>query len=215
MSSPSVRPYTPDDRTELLTLAERAGEGSPTESLWGHTPSELDIYLNPYLDDEPESVFVAELDGALVGYLVGSLGTGRVASEDERMTAAIKRHRLFTKSGPRRFFLRASLDAAANAVRRKPSAGDLDDSRWPAHLHINVERRARGTGAAGELIEAFAQHAREARCPGIYLQTLVENERAARFFARHGFEPYGETPKVPGLRYQGKPVHQLTMVRTL
>ncbi|MFT4201582.1 GNAT family N-acetyltransferase [Gordonia sp. (in: high G+C Gram-positive bacteria)] len=212
MSTPTIRPYNASDRAELLTLARRAGESAPSESLWGHEPSELDVYLTPYLDDEPESAFVAEADGKLVGYLVGSLGTGKVKSEDDRMTAAIAQYRLFLIPSVVRFLLRAAVDSMRNRGR---SAGELDDPRWPAHLHINVAPEARGTGAAGELVAAFVDHARESGCPGIYLQTLVENERATRFFTRHGFEPHGDAPRVPGMRYRGKPVHQLTMVRSL
>ncbi|WP_267237676.1 hypothetical protein [Mumia zhuanghuii] len=59
---------------------------------------------------------------------------------------------------------------------------------------------------------AFQTHVRDAGVAGAYLQTLVENERAVRFFGRMGFRPYGETPRVPGLRYRGDRVRQQTMV---
>lgn len=49
--------------------------------------------------------------------------------------------------------------------------------------------------------------------PGCYLQTLVENTRAVRFFERMGFHRNGPTPLVPGIRYQGRRLHQLTTVR--
>lgn len=48
---------------------------------------------------------------------------------------------------------------------------------------------------------------------GCHLQTLVENARAVRFFERCGFVPFGPGPTVPGVRYRGERVHQLTMVR--
>ncbi|MFT3901337.1 MAG: GNAT family N-acetyltransferase [Gordonia sp. (in: high G+C Gram-positive bacteria)] len=213
MSKQTIRPYAATDRAELLTLAERAGEGAPTESLWGHSASELDIYLTPYLDEEPESVFVAEVDGKLVGYLVGSLGDGKVDSEDDRMSAVIQQHRLFLIPSVIRFFARAAWDTFRN--RGRESAGEFHDPAFPAHLHINVAPEARGTGLAGKLVDAFVAHARKAKCPGIYLQTLVENERATKFFTKEGFEPRGAAPRVPGMRYRGKPVHQLTMVRSL
>ncbi|MFC0673006.1 hypothetical protein [Brachybacterium hainanense] len=62
-------------------------------------------------------------------------------------------------------------------------------------------------------MEAFQTHVREAGAAGAYLQTLVENERAARFFARSGFVPHGTASAVPGLRLTGGGrAHQLTMV---
>ena len=54
---------------------------------------------------------------------------------------------------------------------------------------------------------------RAAGSPGCYLQTVVENARAVRFFERHGFTPHGAAPVVPGLRVAGRRVHQRTMVR--
>src|SRR5690606_4219049 len=81
-----IRGFTEQDRTELTKLAVLAGSGSPTESLWGHPESEAAIYLTPYLDREPESVFVSlDDDGALTGYLVGAVDSARFPSEEERM----------------------------------------------------------------------------------------------------------------------------------
>lgn len=48
--------------------------------------------------------------------------------------------------------------------------------------------------------------------PGCHLQTQVENVRAVRFFRRMGFTAYGPTPLIPGLRHEGRRVHQRTMV---
>jgi GNAT superfamily N-acetyltransferase len=92
------------------------------------------------------------------------------------------------------------------------AAGDFEDARWPAHLHINVLPHVRGAGVAPALMHRWLQVLRQTDSRGCYLQTLVENGRAVRFFTRMGFAKYGPTPVVPGLRYEGKQVHQQTMV---
>ncbi|WP_253784858.1 GNAT family N-acetyltransferase [Nocardia amikacinitolerans] len=210
-----IRRFTESDRDELGALARRAGAGAPTESLWGHAESEAAVYLDPYLDIEPESLFVAVRDGALVGYLAGCVDSAAFPSEDERIEAAIRRYRLVFRRGPAAFFARAALDASVAKLRRQPTAGDFTDPRWPSHLHINVAEEGRGTGAADGLIARFLEHATAAGSPGCHLQTLVENTRAVRFFERSGFTEHGPAPLVPGLRHRGKPVHQRTMVRAL
>lgn len=215
MPNTQVRAFCPQDRPGLAELFERAGKGSPTESLWGDPASEADVYLNPYLDHEPESVFIATMDDEPVGYLVGTVGAGALPSEDALLARAIREHRLMLKPAALRFFARSSLDLLGAAVRRKARAGELVDPRWPAHLHLNVEPRARGTGLARELVETFVRRLHTERVPGVHLQTLVENTRAVRFFSARGFTGHGATPRVPGLRFRGKPVHQLTMVRDL
>lgn len=207
-----IRTFAETDRTALRALFGRAGEGAPTASLWGHEESEAAVYLTPYMDLEPDSLFVAVVDGEPAGYLAGSLGTA-VPSESARMSRVIRQHRLVLRRGPAAFFARSLLDLAGAAVRRRPLAGELDDPRWPAHLHINVIFSARGTGAAAALMQHWFDRLRDAGSPGCYLQTLVENSRAVRFFERMGFIAHGPTPAVPGLRFKGRRVHQLTMVR--
>lgn len=209
-----IRTFSENDRTGLRVLFARAGQGSPTESLWGHTDSEAAVYLDPYMDLEPASLFVAEHDGALVGYLTGCIDTEAFPSEDTLITDALRRYRPFRSRQAVTFFGRSMLDAAAAAICRTPTAGEIHDPRWPAHLHINVAPEARGTGAAAGLMDAWFEHLRSEQVPGCHLQTLVENARAARFFERMGFAPHGSTPPVPGLRYEGARVHQLTMVRS-
>jgi len=207
-----VRTFEETDRAELRALFGRAGEGSPTASLWGHEPSEAAVYLDPYMDLAPDSLFLAVLDGALVGYLTGCLDSSALPGESERMVRAIRKHRLILRRGPAAFFARSTVDAAMAAVRRRPIPGDFTDPRWPAHLHINLEPRARGTGAADSLMEEWFARLRATGSPGCHLQTLCENTRAVRFFQRMGFVPHGPTPLVPGIRVGRKRLHQQTMV---
>ncbi|WP_245866096.1 GNAT family N-acetyltransferase [Prauserella marina] len=208
-----IRTYTEADRQRMRALFARAGEGSPTESLWGHVESEAAIYLHPYLDLEPDSVLLAVGDdGELTGYLTGCLDTARFPSESKRMERAIKEYRLVFKRSTAKFFATAAFDGITGLVRRQPGAGELSDPRWPAHLHINVQPDARGTGAADGLMNTWLQKLRETGSAGCHLQTLCENTRAVRFFERMGFVKHGPTPLVPGIRYRGRRLHQQTMV---
>lgn len=131
------------------------------------------------------------------------------------MDEAIRRYPLMTKRGPAAFFARSLVDLLVAKLRRQPTAGDFTDPdftdpKWPAHLHINVAPEARGTGAAAGLMRAWLDRLGSTGC---HLQTLVENGRATKFFERNGFVAHGPTPLVPGLRHEGRRVHQLTMVR--
>ncbi|WP_020573498.1 GNAT family N-acetyltransferase [Actinopolymorpha alba] len=207
-----IRTFEESDRAELRELFGRAGEGSPSASLWGHAESEAAVYLDPYMDLEPHSLFLAVVDGALVGYLTGCVDSSTLPSESERMAKAIRKHRLTLQRRPAAFFARSMIDLAGAALRRQPIAGEFDDPRWPAHLHINVAPEARGTGAADSLMKGWFARLREAGSPGCYLQTLRENTRAVKFFERMGFVKHGPTPLVPGLRYDGVRLHQQSMV---
>lgn len=207
--------YTPADREALYTLFARAGKGSPTGSLWGDSASEAEIYLTPYLHEDSGDVLLAWMHGTPIGYLAGCLDTESFPREDTLIASAISRHRLLSKAPALAFFTRSAIDAARDRLSRRPMAGEILDSRWPAHLHINVAPEARGSGAGAALIEAWLDRLRERRIPGCHLQTIVENESAMRFFERSGFRRHGEIPLVPGLRWQGQRVHQQTMVLEL
>lgn len=197
---------------QLRDLFGRAGEGSPSASLWGHEESEAAIYLTPYMDLEPDSLFVAIVDGEMVGYLAGCLDSAAFPSEGERMSRAIRDHRLLLRPRSLAFFLRAAVDVAIARSRRQRTAGGFDDPRWPAHLHIDVVPRVRGTGVAPALMSRWLERLTAVGSAGCHLQTLVENVRAVRFFERMGFARYGPTPLVPGLRHHGQRLHQQTMV---
>ncbi|WP_034520229.1 GNAT family N-acetyltransferase [Actinomadura rifamycini] len=207
-----IRTFTEDDRAELRELFARAGEGAPTESLWGHADSEAEIYLAPYIDHESESLFLAVSEGRLVGYLTGCEDTSAFPGEDELLMRAVRKHRLLFRREPLAFFARSMADMAGAAVRRRPTAKTFDDSRWPAHLHINVAPEARGTGAADGLVNAWLDRLRATGSPGCHLQTLTENTRAVRFFRRMGFTEHGPSVLVPGIRQNGGKLHQQTMV---
>src|SRR5690625_3363324 len=130
-----IRTFTPADRAALQALFRVAGQGAPTESLWGHAASEAAVYLDPYMDRAPDSLLLAESGGAPVGYLTGCLDSAAFPGEAARMAAAIRRHRLFAKPACARFFARGLADTAGAALARRATAGGLDDARWPSHLH--------------------------------------------------------------------------------
>ena len=212
MDGMEIRTFGESDRAALSDLFGRAGEGSPSGSLWGHEESEAAVYLTPYMDLEPDSLFIAVVDGALTGYLTGCLDSFAFPSETERMEQAMRKYRLIFRARTAAFFARGLFDVAISAIRRQRTAADFDDARWPAHLHINVLPQVRGTGVGRALMTRWFERLMESGSRGCHLQTLVENNRAVLFFERMGFERHGPTPLVPGIRYRGKRLHQQTMV---
>lgn len=205
-----VRGFEENDRAELRAVFRRAGEGEPA------TPfGELEelIWLTPYMDGEPESLFVAAMDGKLVGYLTGCLDGSTMPSEEERINRLISEHRLMFRREFLRFVGRSVVDMVRTGRAR--TASELRDPRWPAHLHIRLVPEARGVGLGTALMTRWLTRLRQAGAPGCHLQVLAENFAAVTFFERMGFEQRGEALATPGLRDQGgQRVHQQTMVWT-
>ena len=207
MTEIAVRPYDPADREALVAGFALAGSGAPGGEAWGHARSLADVYLTPYLDLEPASAFVVTADGRPAGYLVGCVDGAAFPDEEERVREAVRRYHLRLRPRPLLFFARGWYDA-----RRGAAADELRDPRWPSHLHIDLEPVARGTGAGARLMELWFARLRAAGSPGCYLQTSAENTRAVAFFERMGFRRHGPNPPIPGLRHEGRPLHQQSMV---
>lgn len=210
-----IRPYRPEDRARVRAIAFETGYmGEPAGWYWRDAESFAEIWTGWYTEREPESAFVAVVDGAVVGYLVGCADTARAPSASEAVVRQMLRRQLLLRPGTAGFFWRATWDALRD--RGVPS-GELDDPRWPAHLHINLLRAARGLGAGRGLVAAFFARLRALGVPGCHLGTLAENASAIRFFESAGFARHGAPRLVPGLRRRegGGRMHVQLMVQSL
>jgi GNAT superfamily N-acetyltransferase len=65
-------------------------------------------------------------------------------------------------------------------------------ARYPAQLHINLDAAWRGRGIGARLVDAFAEHAREAGAPGVHVVTQ-RGLRNVGFYLRNGFRERGAT----------------------
>ncbi len=119
MMGAMIRTYTPADHDPLVKLFARAGVDAPGGELWRHLPSERMIYLDPYIEYCPDTLFLAEVKGDLVGYLTGCPDSALIPSEDERFTKAVMEHKLMLRPRSLPFFLRSLSDV----VRTKGARG--------------------------------------------------------------------------------------------
>jgi len=215
MPSPiNVRAFTAADRAAVRSIAFETGfMGASVEWLWRDRSSFADMVTNYYLDREPESVLVAERDGAVVGYLTGCVDSqrarGAVAAEIRRL---LRRGALF-KPGLARFLWRSAFDIVHD---REALDDALWDPRWPSHLHINLLPEGRGQGLGRRLMNRWLERLTVARVPGVHLGTFAENHNALRFFESCGFGRHGTPLRAPGFRTRaGERMHLQWMVRAI
>jgi ribosomal protein S18 acetylase RimI-like enzyme len=214
MAEIDIRPYTPKDRERVRFIVFETGYmGDPVDWLWRDRESFADLFTGYYTDREPESLFVAESEGDVVGYLTGCVDSSRVLGRDMReLLRIIGRGALF-RPGLAGFFWRSIFDV----VRGGSISEDvLTDARWPAHLHIDLLPKARGRGVGRRLIDRWLVRLRELGSRGVHLGTFAENRNAIRFFEACGFERHGEPAAVPGFRTrEGERMHSQWMVQSL
>jgi GNAT superfamily N-acetyltransferase len=154
-----------------------------------------DLLLLPYLRYTPETVWVADHGGQVVGYLTGCLDTVRL----DRLRPWILAPRLFRHlvlrrrlvQPPTRALLRYGLQS--RFVHRE---FQREATPWPAHLHLNIAPAHQGTGAGGRLMRHFLQKAKNAGSAGIHVTT--SSPHGPSFFEHYGFQPVLER-KTPAL----------------
>lgn len=207
-----VRPYRSGDRSRVREICHRTGFlGEPADWYWQDRDSFADVWTSWYTDYEPESAFVAEQGGRVVGYLLGCVDTRRAPASSSLLRRVMLRRLLPLCPGTARFFWRS----VADLLRGVPMpSGELLDPRWPAHLHIDLLPEARRRGAGAALMRRWFGRLREVGSPGCHLGTLAENRNAIAFFQRMGFRRLGAPRPVPGLRSRDRArMHQQLMVR--
>lgn len=209
-----IRPYQECDRQQVREICYLTGYmGESAAWYWRDFQSFAEIWTGYYTDEEPESSFVAVRSGRVVGYLLGCVDTARSPSPTSVATRQMVQRFLLLRSGTAGFFWRAIRDTLRDG---KVPSGELNDARWPSHLHIDLLSEARGAGVGTALMHAWLDRLAAVASPGCHLATMAENENAISFFEGVGFRRLGPPTLIPGMRTRdGARMHQQVMVQGL
>ena len=213
MSELAIRAYRPGDREAIRRIAFETGYmGEPIAWLWRDPESFADLITRYYTDREPESIFVAERHGNVLGYLTGCVDSTRVRGAALREVRRLLARGALLAPGFGAFLARSVLDVLRD---RGGPPEVLSDPRWPAHLHIDLLPEGRGRGLGRRLMEQWLARLRSLASPGLHLGTFAENHAAIRFFEGCGFARHGAPQRAPGFRTrEGGRMHIQWMVRS-
>ncbi|MFH0762896.1 MAG: GNAT family N-acetyltransferase [Candidatus Omnitrophota bacterium] len=181
-----IRPYRQEDRPYVREIAwNTALMGEPASLFFDGKEVFTDFLTRYFTDYEPQSCFVAEVDGKVAGYLLGTRNSSTLSQvfRDKMLLSllsqAIKKG-VFLKKKNLLFFFKF-LNSLLRGEFKMP-----DFSRqYPATLHINLKEEHRGKGCGSKLISAFFDYLLISRVPGVYLATM--SEKGACFFQKQGF----------------------------
>ena len=152
--------------------------------------------MSYYTDFSPQTLWVAEYDSEIMGYIAGCFSTQQYRNcmglriIPKVFLRAALRGDFFQRETWR--LLRAGLKTGwLGGLRRK-----IPIKKYPVHLHINLKKGFRGKLIGEKLIQTFLKQAKDAGLPGVHLVTQAENEPACRFFERMGFSRISQHPTV-------------------
>jgi ribosomal protein S18 acetylase RimI-like enzyme len=185
MSDFSIRSYKSADTSAAYEICLKTGNSGQDATHLFSDPLVLGhIYVGPYMEFEPQSVFILEDDQGPCGYIMGVLdsqtyyqwmhsewlpkirvdykkptGDPDTWNETEKIT-----NLLFQPESQRLF------------------------SGFPAHLHIDLLSRAQGKGQGKLMMDHFIDYIRKNKIPGVHLELSVNNDRAFGFYCKYGLQ---------------------------
>jgi GNAT superfamily N-acetyltransferase len=159
------------------------------------------LWIEPYEKLLPHWTYVAEVEGALAGYLTGCPDSARFATAKFwRLTlpllAAIAAGRYRKVPGAHQFARQALGLTPRVQCRFSRSVQQAIAAAYPAHLHVNIDADSRRLGIGRRLIEEYRADLRAARIPGVHLFCGPD---PVEFYRRLGFHELGrvETAGIP------------------
>jgi hypothetical protein len=191
---PLVRQFEENDREAIRKICSDAALEKPNP--WFHEDPELAPlrFTDYYLDYEPESCFVGEVRGRVVGYLAGC--------KDTRVF-----NRIFRKRYLPRIVARIGWKLLTLQYRKKETyrtfwwtlAGRFQGQEkltipldeYPAHTHLNIIPEYRGCGLSNQLSSAFRRHMKEMGVSGLHaviLEKAGNNSLFNRFSGRRNYK---------------------------
>lgn len=176
----TIRKFRPADRAVIRKICMDTGKKSFQKSAKKREFIAL-MFIDYYLDYEPENVFVADDDGVACGYIVCS--TNKQLFKEKMKQVYLPKIRkislilaIFT-----RFCIRTSWR--------------LDQQLGGGGFHINIDAAHQGQKIGPRLLTALGQHLAAAGHPYMYLITANRKTRGYGFYRHYGFT---EVAKCPG-----------------
>jgi ribosomal protein S18 acetylase RimI-like enzyme len=172
-----VRPFQENDRPRVREIARNTGQkGNPTNRFFEDEEVVPILFADYYMDYEPESCFVAEVDGEVGGYMLGCKDTRnynrvvmwRIAP---RLIARVLWKVLTLQYRRKRTYM-TLLWLVTRAWREVPSA-PIDE--YPAHVHVNIDAGFRAYGLGKKLADAMVAHLKDRGVRGLH-GIIVEPE---------------------------------------
>jgi GNAT superfamily N-acetyltransferase len=199
-----LRAYRPSDRPAVRRICCDTGFlGQPIDPVFEDRELFADYLTGYYTRFEPDSLLVCELNGEVLGYLMGCRRpllkqTYQVFANLAVAAKAVYRCYARPYNSASRSFIRW---VALNSWRELPAA-----PRNTPHFHMNVLPEARSVKGTRALIRTFLQLLREHGHARVYGQMVTySTRRGESLFRRYGFEVIDrvEITKYRG-HYQGR-----------
>ncbi len=189
-----IRKFKNQDRNFIRKIAcDTAFMGEPCEIFFKGRDFLADLLTAYFTDYEPESCFIAEIDGKVAGYLTG---TKNIKEFNKVFAFKLLPKLIFY------FFFKGIILSKKNMlfffnlfrsmVRGELKSPDIN-KEYPAMLHINIEEHYRKMNIGTRLIENYLNYLQSENIMGVHLN--VKSMHASIFFEKMGFKKICEVKR--------------------
>ena len=186
-----VRAYLPSDRSAVRMIYGMDEFARPDlQQKYPRYSEYLADEMSYYPDYEPESLFVTEVDGQVVGALLGAVDTAHFEQVYRQRICPLLLRRTLAGAYGWPGWLPAIL--RTEWAGRRIKAPDVNRSQFPAHLHIGILPAWRRQGLGGQLMQRYADYLRQRGIPGYHLYASSFHPLGVAFYHKLGLELLGQ-----------------------
>ena len=181
----SIRSYKSADTSAVYEICLKTGNSGQDATHLFSDPLVLGhIYVGPYMEFEPQSVFILEDDQGPCGYIMGVLDSQTYYQWMHREW--LPKIRVNYKKPTGNPDTWDETEKITDLLFHPASQRLLPD--YPAHLHIDLLSRAQGKGQGKLMMDRFIDYLRYNKIPGLYLDLSSSNDRAFNFYRKYGMK---------------------------
>ena len=185
MSDFCIRSYKSADTSAAYEICLKTGNSGQDATHLFSDPLVLGhIYVGPYMEFEPQSVFILEDDQGPCGYIMGVLDSQKYYQwMHSEWLSKIRVDYKKPTGDPDTW---NETEKITNLLFQPESQRLFPD--FPAHLHIDLLSRSQGKGQGKLMMDRFIDYLRYNNIPGVHLELSSSNDRAFNFYRKYGMQ---------------------------
>jgi len=181
----SIRSYKSADTSAVYEICLKTGNSGQDATHLFSDPLVLGhLYVGPYMEFEPQSVFILEDDQGPCGYIMGVLDSQTYYQWMH--SEWLPKIRVDYKKPTGNPDTWDETEKITNLLFHPVSQRLLPD--FPSHLHIDLLSRAQGKGQGKLMMDRFIDYLRYNKIPGVHLELSSKNDRAFNFYRKYGMQ---------------------------
>ena len=185
MSDFSIRSYKSADTSAAYEICLKTGNSGQDATHLFSDPLVLGhIYVGPYMEFEPQSVFILEDDQGPCGYIMGVLDSQKYYQwMHSEWLSKIRVDYKKPTGDPDTW---NETEKITNLLFHPVSQRLLP--AFPSHLHIDLLLQAQGKGQGKLMMDRFIDYLRYNKISGVHLELSSKNDRAFNFYRKYGMQ---------------------------